>query len=283
MDKKDCSKRQDISASIVCYHTPDEELRTCLSSLACERLKAIYVIDNSRSPSTEKTTAEFPKAIYIPNPNTGFGPAHNIALRKGLAGNMRYHLVLNSDIGFSPETVTKASDYLDEHPDVGALQPEILNTDGSPQYSVRLLPSPLDVFGRRFLPSFLISARNNRYLLKDADRRKILPIHYMQGSFMLLRADALKETGLFDERFFMYPEDIDLTRRISRHWKCIYWPDVSVIHNHRQGSYHSWRLLRIHIINMIRYFNKWGWVFDRERRQANRSVLKAIADQCKGI
>lgn len=272
----------DTAVSIVCYNTPDNELRACLASLTCERLRTIYVIDNSGLSSTENTTYKFPKTNYIRNWNSGFGSAHNIALRKSIGKNIRYHLVLNSDVNFSPEILRKALEYMDTHLDVGALQPKILNRDGTPQYTVRLLPTPLDVFGRRFLPSFMMASRNRKYLLMDADRNQILHINYMQGSFMLMRVETLKKTGLFDERFFMYPEDIDLTRRISKLWKCIYWPEVSITHNHRQGSYHSWHLLRIHIVNMIKYFNKWGWFFDKERHHANLSVRHAISNQYKG-
>ncbi len=279
MNNKEVETRHDTVVSIVCYNTPDDELRMCLSSLVSDRIAAIYVIDNSKSSSTKKITEKFTKTIYIPNGNTGFGAAHNIALRNSIQSFATYHLVLNSDVRFSPDILDKALEYMDSSPETGALQPEILNNDGSRQYTVRLLPSPLDVFGRRFIPAFHKSCRNRRYLLMEADRKQILEINYMQGSFMLLRTAALKETGLFDERFFMYPEDIDLTRRISKKWKCIYWPAVSIIHTHRKGSYHSWRLLRIHIVNMIRYFNKWGWFFDDERHRANRSVLKAVSEQ----
>ena len=91
---------------------------------------------------------------------------------------------------------------------------------------------------------------------------------------MLLRCDTLREVGLFDERFFMYPEDIDLTRRIHAVAKTIFYPYVKVVHNHRRASYHSLRMTLIHIANMVRYFNKWGWFFDRARRRINRLTLR---------
>ncbi len=91
---------------------------------------------------------------------------------------------------------------------------------------------------------------------------------------MFLRCSAINKVGLFDERFFMYPEDIDLTRRIHRHFRTVSFPDVTVIHDHRAQSYHDPRLLRIHIVNMIRYFNKWGWLFDSERRRFNSPLIK---------
>jgi hypothetical protein len=93
---------------------------------------------------------------------------------------------------------------------------------------------------------------------------------------MLLRTEALEKVGLFDERFFMYPEDIDLTRRIHRHYATCFYPDVSVIHAHTQGSYKNRKLLWIHLINMAKYFNKWGWLCDSERRKINAETLKSI-------
>ena len=85
---------------------------------------------------------------------------------------------------------------------------------------------------------------------------------------------VLREVGLFDERFFMYPEDIDLTRRIHRHYLTACWSGATIIHRHRAASYHSRRMLRIHIVNMIRYFNKWGWIYDPERRDFNRTITE---------
>lgn len=89
---------------------------------------------------------------------------------------------------------------------------------------------------------------------------------------MFIRMSALQEAGLFDERFFMYPEDIDLTRRIHRRYKTLYFPMCEIIHYHRAESYKNLRMTKIHIINMIRYFNKWGWWFDAERRKFNRRI-----------
>jgi GT2 family glycosyltransferase len=74
----------------------------------------------------------------------------------------------------------------------------------------------------------------------------------------------------------MYPEDIDLTRRIHRHFRTVFYPDVAIVHFHTQSSYVNARMLFIHIVNMIKYFNKWGWIFDHERRKVNRDILKQL-------
>lgn len=90
--------------------------------------------------------------------------------------------------------------------------------------------------------------------------------------YVMRRMGAIYDCGKFDERFFMYPEDIDLCRRIHRKYKTLYVPSPIVVHHHRKASYKSTRMLWVHIINMIKYFNKWGWWIDRERKQINTGV-----------
>ena len=103
-----------------------------------------------------------------------------------------------------------------------------------------------------------------------------MEVPYLSGCFMLLRTEALKNVGMFDERFFMYPEDIDLTRRIHRKYKTIFYPNVSVVHHHARASYQNVRLLAVHVWNLVRYFNKWGWFFDKERKKVNEFVLRKL-------
>jgi len=86
---------------------------------------------------------------------------------------------------------------------------------------------------------------------------------------MFLRTRALEEVGLFDERFFMYLEDVDLCRRIRRGWDTVLYPHVQVFHEYARGSYTDPVLRRHHIVSAIRYFNKWGWLFDEERNAFN--------------
>jgi GT2 family glycosyltransferase len=108
--------------------------------------------------------------------------------------------------------------------------------------------------------------------MRASGYNKIMNVPYLSGCFMFLRTEALKDVGLFDERFFMYPEDIDLTRRIHGKFRTVFFPEVSIIHHHAQSSYLNFRMLLIHIENMIKYFNKWGWIFDKERKKINREM-----------
>ena len=232
----------------------------------------IFIVDNACEEAIEEMASRY-GCIYIANVNTGYGAGHNRALRMTLdAGGIDYHLVLNPDVSFEPSVLDDAIGYMDSHNGVGQLQPRVVYPDGTPQYAARMLPTPVDLLVRRFLPGVMFSNRRDRYLLKHLDLSAPHDVPYHQGSFMLFRCDALREVGLFDERFFMYPEDIDITRRMHRRWTTLYMPSVTVVHRHRAESYRSLRMTWIHIVNMVRYFNKWGWIFDEERDRFNSGL-----------
>ena len=175
----------------------------------------------------------------------------------------------NPDIIITPETLNVLVPFLEEHKMVGCVTPQVKYPDGELQYLCKLLPTPLDVFGRRFLPKRWIERRNRRYELRDSGYNRIMNIPYLSGCFMLFRTEAVRKARLFDERFFMYPEDVDLTRRIHRDYLTVYYPHTTIIHNHAKASYRSLRMLWVHIVNMCRYFNKWGWWHDPERKMMN--------------
>lgn len=83
-------------------------------------------------------------------------------------------------------------------------------------------------------------------------------------------------TGGFDERFFMYLEDNDLSRRVGQVSRTMFYPHVSVIHEYKKGSYKNPKLLIYHITSAVKYFNKWGWMFDNEKKKVNHLVLKEL-------
>ena len=104
----------------------------------------------------------------------------------------------------------------------------------------------------------------------------MMDIPFLLGSFMFFRLPCFKKVGLFDESIFMYMEDIDITRRIHKFYKTVFWPEVTIVHAHKAESYKSKKMLRIHIKSAIQYFNKWGWFWDSERRRWNRQVMAAV-------
>ncbi|MDB5249674.1 MAG: glycosyltransferase family 2 protein [Segetibacter sp.] len=266
-----------ISGSIVLYKN-DASVRTTISDFLSTSLPVrLYLVDNSPTDQLKQDLADLvqdDRVEYLFNSkNLGFGAGHNIAIRKAIH-LYPYHLVLNPDVSFKQGVLESLLNYMQENKDVGLVTPKILYPNGEVQYAAKLLPTPSDLIFRRFLPSFVTKKRNEYFEMHGMGYNKEIQVPYLSGCFMFLRTEGLKKVGLFDERFFMYPEDIDLTRRMHREYKTIFYPKVSIVHQHARGSYKSLSLLYIHIINMIRYFNKWGWFFDFERKLINKRIRK---------
>ncbi|MDY1654010.1 hypothetical protein RKK10_25305 [Klebsiella pneumoniae] len=106
--------------------------------------------------------------------------------------------------------------------------------------------------------------------------RNDLLIRTFPGCFMLLTNVLLQKLNGFDERYFMYLEDVDLCRRALQLTKIYYCPETTIVHVFNKGSYKSKLLLWYHIRSAITYFNKWGWFFDKKRYAYNESALRNI-------
>lgn len=268
-----------VTASILVYNSPLRQIRTAIDCLKADGVEKIYLVYNGPEKGYI-TPGRFPEAEIIITENRGYGAGHNVALRKALNSGSRYHLVMNADVRWEGNVVQPMTAYMGEHPDVGLMSPRTLHPDGSLQYTCRLLPTPLDIILRRLPRTPLIRHRMETYLLADKDPGKILGVSYLLGNFLLFSTEALRSAGLFDERFFMYPEDIDISRRIrAAGYDVLYWPMAGVIHDHCRASARNFRMFAIHLKNMIVYFNKWGWFRDKDRRRANRATLEEVRNQ----
>ncbi|HWV71328.1 MAG TPA: hypothetical protein VN040_06425, partial [Pseudosphingobacterium sp.] len=105
----------------------------------------------------------------------------------------------------------------------------------------------------------------------------VLDVPNLSGCFMFVRTAILKKIGGFDPRYFMYLEDVDLVRRIGEHARTVFCPFVSIYHGYQKGSYANGKLMRLHIQSAIKYFNKWGWFIDSDRRKLNKITLDRLA------
>ena len=273
-----------LTASVVIYHSQKEEIKSLLKSVQESNcVKRLYIIDNA---STDENRVFFESSSlssimeYIPHENTGYGSSHNIALQKAIEEGSDYHVVLNPDIYFESNVLSELVHYMDINTDVGYILPKVTYPNGELQYLCKLLPTPFDLIFRRFLPKTKFIVRHNeRYELRHSGYNKIINPPCLSGCFMFMRLSTLRENNIFfDERFFMYCEDFDLMRRIHRVAKTVYYPNVTVVHNHAKESYKSRKMLMTHIKSAIKYFNKFGWFFDRERRLMNKQILKEIEE-----
>lgn len=272
-----------ITASVVLYNTPKAQAARILKSvLDTTGVCQLYIIDNSPDDRFRILEKQSERIRYIHNENLGYGAAHNIAIQEAIEAHSTYHLVVNPDVYFSPDVLPALASYMDGYPDVVYMLPKVLYPDGELQYLCKLLAAPVDLIFRRFLPERFFRRRNERYTLKSSGYDSVMNPPCLSGCFMFLRTETLKAYHLcFDERFFMYCEDFDLMRRLHRIGKTLYYPAVSIVHDHGWESYKSKKMLIEHIKSAVKYFNKYGWIFDRERTQMNRQILRDIREMKK--
>jgi GT2 family glycosyltransferase len=266
-----------ISASIVLYNTPKWQLDRLLDCIwASSVIPRLYLVDNSPVP-TDHSVCRDSRVTYLRiGRNLGFGGGHNVALRMAL-NRSELHFVFNPDIHFGAEELEKMIHFMRQNEHVGQLMPKVLYEDGSIQYLCKLIPTPADLFLRRFAAGPLRSVlrkRMERFELRLSGYDRTTDIPYLSGCFMLFRIESLRRIGLFDERFFMYPEDIDITRRMHAEYRTVFFPGATIVHDHARESYKNRLSMWIHATNLIRYFNKWGWIRDPERSRVNRETLR---------
>jgi GT2 family glycosyltransferase len=269
----------EINASIVLYHNKKEQLTKAINSFLNIDLKVkLYLVDNSSNDNLKELAKLDERIEYIfNNANLGYGTAHNIAMRKSVEDGALYHVVLNPDIYFESGVLEKLLDYMENHQDVGNIIPQVRYPDGEIQHLCKLLPTPTDLILRRFIPSkSWKEKRNETYELRFTGYDKVMNVPSLSGCFMFLRCEVLKDVGLFDENIFMYLEDVDLNRRIYHKYKTIFYPKVEIVHEYGKESYVNKKLLKYHIQSAIYYFNKWGWIFDKERDVINKNCLEKL-------
>lgn len=267
----------DLTCSIVLYQSDKEGLKNAIESLLASSLSLkLYLVDNSPDDSLRTIVSDNRVEYIFLGKNIGFGSAHNVAVKK--AENLsKYHLVLNPDIEFGEGVLEKIFHFMENNPKVGQLLPKVLYKEGHIQKLCKLLPTPYDLIGRRFFKNskWALEA-NRRYELEMFKHDTLLNVPNLSGCFMFMRSSILREAGGFDSRYFMYMEDLDLTRRIHALSKTVFFPDVHIYHGYAKGSYSNPQLLKYHLTSAIKYFNKWGWFIDKQRTKFNKEVLEEL-------
>jgi hypothetical protein len=179
------------------------------------------------------------------------------------AANSRYHAICNPDILIASDIFTPLVEFMETHPKIGLSCPKFLNLDGSVQPLNRQYPNMVDLFLRRFLtPALapLFQKRLSSYDMRDVGYDHSYDVPFVSGAFMFCRTSVLKAVGGFDERFFLYFEDADLSRKVQAHgYRTVYCPEVAVTHAWERLAHKSWRGTWIFIKSAYQYFRKWGF------------------------
>lgn len=265
-----------LTASLVLFHNDPNQYGVAIQSYLDGSEGELFVVDNSKSPQHHELFAHPRVRYWFAGQNLGFGAAHNRALAN-VGAQSDVHLFLNPDISFGSDVLPMLLRRLVEDKGIGALMPQIVYPNGDLQRLCKSLPTPLDLIFRRFIPiNALRNQINQRYELHQLRHDRLSEVPSLSGCFLLARTEILKRIGGFDERFFMYLEDVDLVRRIGAFGSTMYDPSVLVSHDYAKGSYRNKRMLIYHLRSAVQYFNKWGWFFDAERRRRNNRILKLL-------
>jgi GT2 family glycosyltransferase len=225
----------DVAVSIVSYRTP-ELVRNCLRALDAARGEVdldVTVVDNaSGDGSDDIVRREFPWVRVIANPrNVGFGAAHNQALRQATA---RYAMVLNSDAAIAPGALKTLVEFMDAHPDAAVAGPKLRYPDGSVQSSRRRFPSVATLFleSTQVQRFWTDNSVLRHYYVADRSDDEAQEVDWLAGACLCVRTRAIDDIGLFDERFFMYSEELDWCRRFrAAGWRVWYVPTAEAQHH----------------------------------------------------
>ncbi|MBI4789357.1 MAG: glycosyltransferase family 2 protein [Chloroflexi bacterium] len=266
----------DLSILIVSWNVC-ELLRQCLCSVASSQYSVarqehnltteVIVVDNCSADGTvEMLRAEFPEVRLIANPqNVGFTRANNQALA---VAQGRYLFLLNPDTEVRPRALHTLIAYMDAHPRVGMIGPQLLYGDGSVQSSRRRFPTLATAFleSTKLQQWFPQNRVLTRYYMRDTRDDATQEVDWVNGSAMFTRREVYDQIGGFDERFFMYSEELDWCYRIQRAgWQIVYLPTAQITHYEGKSSEQAAAQRDIYFhSSKIRYFRKYHGAFVAE-------------------
>ncbi len=248
-----------VSACIVTHKCYDD-CREAVISLF-EHTKnvdfTLYIVDNnSKDGSLEKLKAEFPQIVAIQNgDNKGFGHGHNTVVP---LIESQYHAVINPDVVIDQNILKELADYLAQNEDIGVVTPKILFPDGGDQQLPKRDPCFLSLLGRHMFKKKLKPVVEH-YQMLDEDLSKPIDVEFATGCFFVIRTGLFKALGGFDERWFMYFEDMDITRRARAATRAVYYPYAYVYHKWERSSSRKFKFFVILVLGMFKYFAKWGF------------------------
>lgn len=252
-------ERPDLAVVVVNYNT-GRYLSRCVRSAfenAGDARIEVVVIDNASSDgSADAALAENPGVRLVRNlTNRGFAAAANQGIR---ATTAPFVLLLNPDAEILAGTLGGFCKLARDRPRAGVIGPIVRDPDGSIYPSARRIPGIATSLGHAFVHPFRPdNPFSRRYTMAEWDRRSERQVQWVSGSCCLLRREALDEIGLFDERFFLYVEDVDLCTRLrAAGWEVRFSPELEVLHVGGISTRGHRRMTLEHSKSIYRYFVK---------------------------
>jgi len=251
----------DISVVIVNYRVKyflEQTLRSVMQAL--EGLQGeVWVVDNlSDDDSVEFSRQRFPQVKFIENSdNVGFARANNQAIMQATG---KFTLILNPDTIITPQCLQQGLEWMRTHPNCGAIGTQMLDANGKflPE-SKRAFPTPWVSFCKIFGLSKLFPRSRwfAKYHLRYLNENEPQHVDILAGAYMLCRTQLLQQLGGFDEDFFMYGEDIDLSYRIVKAGYENWYLPAPIIHYKGESTHKdSMRYVRIFYNAMLIFYRK---------------------------
>jgi len=250
-------REYDVSVSIVTYNNEDNIC--CLLDSIFEHTKAVNlhvtIVDNNSSDGTVEAInrRNYDVKLIKNENNIGFGAGHNKAL-KGVSS--KYHVFANPDVHLDKDVISHIAAYLDDHKDIGIVTPKVLFPDGTLQMLPKKEPKLKYVMSRRLNIKSLQKCRAE-YEMQEMCMDEVFDIEFATGCFVFARTELLKQVGGFDERYFLYFEDADLTKSIRRFARVQYNPSFYVYHNWDRAGAREFKYFIIQVVSMFKFIIKW--------------------------
>ena len=251
-----------ITGSIVTYNNA-RTIEKCIESVLKETAGKdydfkLYVYDNASEDGTPMIIQKkFPEVTLVcSSENRGFGYGHNAIIKKVKSD---YHFVINPDIFMDRDAIGYLAKELEKDDTVGLATPKILNGDGTEQFLPKYCPTIRYVFISK-LPGFKYLRR--RYTRQNEEFTEPTDIEFCTGCFFGASTAYLKAKRGFSNRFFMYCEDTDLSRRVRQEGRrIVFYPDTAVHHDWQRENTGNLRGIYRFIKSLLVYYRKWGWEF----------------------
>ena len=261
-----------LTASIVLYENNKTEILSFFQILSSSIITKVFIVDNSEKPIFYKDELSDIFWYFHSSKNIGFGSAHNIAINEAIKLGSKYHLISNIDILFDNYVLSELKIILENNPGIGVIAPLIKNYDGTVQYLPKLLPSLFDIFNRFLFKIIPFSKLVKKYEQRELIQGNILNTPIISGCFNILNLKAILDVGGYDENYFLYIEDWDLSRRINEKYYTIHYPKLEVKHGYRSEANSNLGLAYIYIKSLFYYFKKWGFIFDNNKKIQNKNL-----------
>jgi hypothetical protein len=193
--------------------------------------------------------------------NLGYGAGHN----KAIAGiSSDYHLVLNPDVAMAEDSLSIGLAYMQANPQVGLVNPAAVDGDGVPLSLCKRFPRVTDLLIRGFAPHSIKRRcvdRLSHYEMHDLaqEREPVTGIEIVSGCCMLMRSDKLQELGGFDDHFFLYFEDFDLSLRMGKVADVAYLPAMKIVHYGGNAAKKGTRHILLFGTSALRFYGRYGW------------------------